>query len=296
MKREIFLAASLMGLSLFTAPLQASPLDAGTPNGAATAIESRYDITLMGMQIGVAQLKIALDGERYKADVWTRLTGLAGVMTEGKGAGSASGSLSGATVAPAAFAVTTASGSKSVSVRMALSDGVLRALKVTPPVPERSNRVPLRDEDTRGFIDPVSALLMPVAQSARAGDPAACNRTLPLFDGSARFDIPLSFVRAQKINGRAFSGTVAVCSGRYLPIAGHVPDRADTRFMENNRDIELWLAPTPDGRLFLPYRIAVRSPVGMVVIEATRFPGAAPRPERAPASRSAAARELQARN
>lgn len=285
------LLAGVWGLSLLCGPLQALPVHAAQAE-TDSAIETRYDVTLMGMQIGVARLKVALDGDRYKADVWTRLTGLAGVLTEGKGAGSASGSLSGSSVVPAAFAVTTASGNKSVSVRMALTEGSVRALKVNPPVPERKNRVPLRDGHTRNIVDPVSALLMPVAGGANAGDPAACNRTLPLFDGSARFDIPLSFARSQKINGRAFSGTVAVCSGRYRAIAGHVPDRADTKFMENNRDIEVWLAPSPDGRVFLPYRIAVRSPIGLVVIEATRFPGGAP----APGTPDGGSRQLRASN
>ncbi|MGV6875393.1 DUF3108 domain-containing protein [Pseudochelatococcus sp. B33] len=291
MMRQLFLAAGLMGLSLPAIPLQTA--EARADDRTAT-FESRYDVTLMGMQIGVAQLRFTLDGDRYKTEVWTRLTGLAGVMTDGKGAGSATGRLAGDTVRPATFAVTTASGNKSVSVRMALSEGTVRALKVTPPVPARQNRVPLRDADTRNIVDPVSALLMPVAGHAEAGDPAACNRTLPLFDGSARFDVPLSFVRAHKINGRAFSGTVSVCSGRYRSIAGHVPDRADIRFMENNRNIELWLAPAPGGRLFLPYRISVRSPIGLVVIEATRFPGGTATPDLAPASRSP--REQQASN
>lgn len=293
MMRQSFLAPVVVSLSLLTVFHHAT--EARADNGTAH-YESRYDITLMGMQIGVAQLRVALDGDRYKTDIWTRLTGLAGVMTDGKGAGSATGTLADGSVRPASFAVTTASGNRSVSVRMALNEGTVRALKVSPPVPERKGRVPLRDGDTRNIVDPVSALLMPVGGRANAGDASACNRTLPVFDGSARFDIPLSFARAQKINGRAFSGTVAVCSGRYRPIAGHVPDRADTRFMENNRDIELWLAPSPDGKLFLPYRIAVRSPVGLVVIEATRFPGGSPRPDLTPAPPAASPRELRASN
>ncbi|MBB3810699.1 DUF3108 domain-containing protein [Pseudochelatococcus contaminans] len=298
MMRHLMLAAGCLSPLFFTAPMQQA--EARTADSAAASensqLETRYDVTLMGMQIGVARLNVAVDGNRYKADVWTRLTGLAGVMTDGKGAGSASGSLSGAAVVPASFAVTTASGNRSVSVRMALADGSVRALKVSPPVPNRKDRIALRDGDTRNIVDPVSALLMPVAGKALAGDPAACNRTLPLFDGSARFDIPLSFARAQKINGRAYSGTVAVCSGRYLPISGHVANREDIRFMENNRDIEVWLAPSPDGRLFLPYRIAVRSPIGQVVIEATRFPGGAPKPDLVTPTSATEKRQLRASN
>lgn len=264
---KIVAAAGFAALALLCGNTQAAEIPADQ-----SALESHYNITLMGMQIGAAQLKANIVDESYKIDVWTRLTGLAGVMTGGKGAASASGSLSGATVIPAKFAVTTATGDKSVSVRMALSDGTPQAIKITPPLPERKNRIVLRSEDTRNVIDPVSALLMPVTGKAIAGDPAACERTLPLFDGSVRFDVPLSFTRTQKINTRAYAGPVTVCSVRYRPIAGHVPNRPETTFMENNRDIEIWLVPSPDGRLFLPYRIAVRSPLGQVVIEATSFP------------------------
>ncbi|MFC0220313.1 hypothetical protein FHS82_003770 [Pseudochelatococcus lubricantis] len=277
------LAARLAAAGILASPCAALPAWAAEADSGG-AFESRYDITLMGMQVGVAQLKASVAGDRYKVELWTRLTGLAGVMTGGKGAASSSGTVAGAMVRPAKFAVTTASGDRSVSVRMALADGAVRALKVSPPIPERKQRIPLREGDMRDIVDPVSALLMPVAGSVAAGDPAACNRTLPLFDGSARFDVPLSFVRAQKINGRAYAGTIAICSGRYKPISGHVPGRPDTDFMENNRDIEVWLAPAVEGRLFLPYRISVRSPLGLVVIEATRFPGGLPdtAPQRTP--------------
>jgi hypothetical protein len=44
--------------------------------------------------------------------------------------------------------------------------------------------------------------------------------------------------------------------------------------MAENRDIEAWLAPIPGTQLVAPWRIAVRSEIGMVVIEATRFDGA----------------------
>lgn len=275
MKRRDFskfiAAAGFAAIALFYSHVQAAEV---LTNQA--PLEGRYNITLMGMQIGIAQLKANVLDENYKIDVWTRLTGLAGVMTGGKGAASASGSLSGASVKPAKFAVTTATGDKSVSVRMVLSGGSLQALKITPPLPERKQRIALRNEDTRNVIDPVSALLMPAAGRARAGDPSACDRTLPLFDGSVRFDIPLSFLRTQQISSHAYSGNVTVCAGRYRPIAGHVPNRPETTFMENNRDIEVWLAPSPDERLYIPYRISVRSPLGLVVIEASQFPS---RPE-----------------
>ncbi len=43
--------------------------------------------------------------------------------------------------------------------------------------------------------------------------------------------------------------------------------------MAENRDIQAWLAPVAGTNLVAPYRISVRSEIGMVVIEATRFAG-----------------------
>lgn len=268
MRHSVFRKVVMTGLAL-------AVFCSTAPARAAGDIDAHYAVSLMGMRIGVAQMKAQLRQERYKIDMWVKLTGLAGVVTGGKGAASASGTVAGDSVKPGAFAVTTASGDKSISVRMALSNGNVRAVAIDPPPPDRPGRIPLRDSDKLGIIDPVSALLMPVASSVQPGDPAACNRTIPVFDGASRFDIPLNFARMETISGMAYQGVIAVCTGRYTPISGHQPDRADMKFMAGNRDIEVWLAPAGSNRLFIPYRIAVRSPIGLVTIEATRFPGGA---------------------
>ena len=53
--------------------------------------QASYGVTLIGLPIGTAQVTAALDPGRYKIEVQARLTGLAGMVTGGKGAGSASG-------------------------------------------------------------------------------------------------------------------------------------------------------------------------------------------------------------
>jgi hypothetical protein len=68
-----------------------------------------------------------------------------------------------------------------------------------------------------------------------------------------------------------YKGPVAVCAVRYVPIAGHRPDRPGTKFMAENKSMELWLAPVEAERILLPYRVSVRTMIGTTVIEASEF-------------------------
>ena len=68
-----------------------------------------------------------------------------------------------------------------------------------------------------------------------------------------------------------YSGPVIVCNARYLPVAGHRPDRPGTQFMSDNRDLSVWLAPVEGTRVLMPIRISVRTMMGTSVIEATRW-------------------------
>jgi hypothetical protein len=109
---------------------------------------------------------------------------------------------------------------------------------------------------------------MPAAYEGPVLSPAACNRTLPVFDGYTRFDIQLSFAGMRVVKAKGYSGEVAVCSARYKPVSGHRPNRQSTKFMADNKNMEVWLMPIEGARALAPYRISVATMVGSVVIEA----------------------------
>ena len=73
--------------------------------------------------------------------------------------------------------------------------------------------------------------------------PAACNREIPIFDGYTRFDINLTYVGERSAKAKGYDGPVAVCAARYVPISGHRSERPATKFMAENKDLEVWLAP-----------------------------------------------------
>jgi hypothetical protein len=230
-----------------------------------------YAISLAGIPLGYADLATTLEGSKYKMQVGARLTGLAGMLTGGRGAATAAGAIAGTQPVPATFAVTSRSTSDQRTVRMGLAGGGVSAVEITPPLDEKLDRVPLKESHKRGVLDPVSALLMPAASRGSVTDPGNCNRTLPVFDGAARFDVVLSYEQTAQIEKPGYSGPVLVCTARYVPIAGHRALRPSTQFMEDNRDMRVWLAPLEGSRLLVPLRIAVQTMVGMSVIEALQW-------------------------
>jgi hypothetical protein len=238
---------------------------------AAQSLKVDYGISLAGLPLGAADLATTVEGSKYKMQVSARLTGLAGMLTGGRGAASAEGALSRARPVPAAFAVTSRSSSDQRTVRMGLAGGSVASLEVSPPLDDKPDRVPLKDSHKRGVIDPVSALIMPVAGRGNPTDPSNCERTLPIFDGAARFDVVLSYQETRPVEVAGYAGPVLVCNARYLPIAGHRALRPSTKFMQDNREMQVWLAPVEGTRLLVPLRIAVQTMVGLSVIEASQW-------------------------
>jgi hypothetical protein len=268
------LARVVAGVSVLMAllPVAAAAQDGPSPQSASQPWRATYAVSLIGLPIGTANVTAALDLQRYKVEVQARLTGLAGMVTGGRGAGSASGALAAGRVQSAGYAASGTNGRESRTVRMALSAGQATAIEIVPPIVKKPDAVPVEDGHRRGITDPVSALLMSVPAGKDPASPAACDRTIAIFDGNARYDIALSFSSVKQVQSKSYTGPVAVCSARYVPISGHRNNRA-TRFMAENREIEAWLAPV-GGQLVAPYRISVRSEIGTVVIEATRFEAA----------------------
>lgn len=235
-----------------------------------SAIAVDYGINLAGLPIGTARLAGAFDGPRYRMDVSATLTGLVGAITGGQGSAQSSGLL-GAGPQPNSFAIASRTANAGIAVRMALRQGNVVQSEVTPPLIDMEDRVPVTAANKRGIMDPASALLMPAQARGEITDPENCNRTLPVFDGATRFNVVLSYAETRAVEKPGYSGPVLVCNARYQAIAGHRPDRPGVRFMEENRDMSVWLAPVEGTRVLLPIRISVRTTIGTNIIEATRW-------------------------
>ena len=97
----------------------------------------------------------------------------------------------------------------------------------------------------------------------------------------------MSFKRMDKVKAeKGYQGPVVVCSVQFTPLAGHIPTRAVIKYLVELKDMEVWLAPVTGTRIVVPFRIAVPTPVGEAVLEATQFV-VSPASKAAPASAKA---------
>jgi hypothetical protein len=234
-------------------------------------IHATYHLSIIGLPIGTATATGALEPQHYKVDIGVKLSGIASLVSNAKGAATASGAIGRAGVAPAAYANTTANSTETRTVRMAMGGGAVRGLDISPPFIDPVGRVPVTENNKHNVVDPVSALIMTVPAGQPLIGPAACDRTIPVFDGFARYDVKLSFVRSQDVQVKGYSGPAAVCAARYVPIAGHRPQAKATQYMADNRQIETWLVPLERAHAVVPLRISIMTMAGMLVVDATEF-------------------------
>ena len=274
---------SALRLAAFSGALAASCITA-IPAAASDELRVGYSIRLLGMSMGTAGLNARISPTQYEAEMSAKLSGIASIVSNAQGGARSSGSIEQGRVLSRAYATASSNSKETRTVRMALNGGAVRSVEVVPPAPSHPDRIPVTDSHRRGVVDPLSAIFMPVRGNGNLIGPASCNRTIPIFDGYARFDVTLSFAGTQQVQSAAYSGPVAVCRVRYKAIAGH-RDRKQTRYMENNRQIEVWLMPVQSARVLTPYRIAVATQMGQLVIEATRVSVASAPGDRRSASR-----------
>lgn len=240
---------------------------------AAGDVVARYTISLAGLSLGKAALEGSLNGADYSLNVSSALTGIVGAVSKGRGAATARGNLANnGSVLTSGFSLSASNGKEDRTIQMAAASGSIRSVVIEPPFEDKAPeaRVPLKDQHKLNVLDPVSALIMPV-KGANPLDAANCDRRLPVFDGSQRFDVVLSYAGTRPVKANGYTGQALVCSARYVPVAGHRPDRRVTKFMVENKSMDTWLVPVNGGKQLIPYRISVKTMIGTAVIEADSF-------------------------
>ena len=242
-----------------------------TVNAHADVLHATYRVSLVGLPIGSVNLNAELSPTSYTIGADAKLTGLAKLFTNAHGASAGKGAIVQGRVSPATFATIASSSNMTRTIRMVLAGNAVTGIDISPPFQDKPDRVPLGPGDKRNIVDPVGAIILPAPASGPILSPAACNRTVAIFDGYTRFDVNLTYVGERTVSAKGYDGPVAVCAARYIPISGHGRDRPTTKFMADNKDLEVWLAPIASDHVLIPFRVSVRTMIGMTIIEAQEF-------------------------
>jgi hypothetical protein len=239
---------------------------------AQSKLEARYVATLAGVPVGRGSWVIEIGDDYFTAAASGATAGILRVFAAGQGTSAARGTMSGNHLVATAYASSIAANKRTDQVRIAISGGSVREFAVDPTPKPDPARVPLTDAHRRGVSDPMTASLTRMPGSGEPLSREACQRTVSVFDGRLRYDLKAEYKRMDKVKAeKGYQGAVVVCAVYFSPVAGHVPDRATIKYLAEQRDMEIWLAPIAGTRVLVPFRMSVPTPIGHGVLEATHF-------------------------
>jgi hypothetical protein len=247
-------------------------------------LDATYVVTLAGLPIGKGTWSIDIQDDQFNATANGATSGLLRVFASGQGNSAARGTIVNGQPMPSSYASSIVADKHSDEVRIQFSGGAVKEYVADPPTLPSPDRVPLTEAHRKGVSDPMTASMLRVPGNGDTFVPEACQRTLPIFDGRMRYDLQLVFKHLDKVKSeKGYQGTVVVCSVYFTPIAGHVPERSAIKYLAEQRDMEIWLAPIAGTRMMVPYRGSIPTPIGLGVLQASQFVSI-PRPPRSAAT------------
>lgn len=250
-------------------------------------LDARYTVTLAGIPIGKGAWVIDFADDHYTAAASGMTSGLLRVFASGQGSGASRGQVTNGTPIPAGFAASVTGDTKTDEVRMTLAGGHVKDFAFEPQPPPNPERVPLTEAHRRNVWDPMTGSIYRVPGRGEVLAPEACPRTISVFDGRMRYDLQTTFKRMDRVKAdKGYEGPAVVCAVQFVPIAGYVPSRAAIKYMVGQRDAEAWLVPIAGTRIVVPFRVAIPTPLGTGVMQASQFISTA-------GSRAAAAPRVQ---
>lgn len=259
-------AAALCTAVLTTAGIPAA--EAGDVN-----LKATYAISIAGLTVGRVDVKSSFDGNSYDAVIKGSTSGPSRIVSDASASMSGSGKFVGTKVLPANFQMVTLEGGFSTHVSISMRGGAVTAASALPPLIQADDRVPVTPQHKKDVVDPLGAFIVPLDRPGIPSGHRACARTVRVFDGWTRYDVPLYYKETKAIDGDAssYSGRIIVCGARFIPVAGHRSSRKAVQDMANNKRLEVWLAPVGTAPILVPYRILIGTDMGDLIVMATRF-------------------------
>jgi hypothetical protein len=235
-------------------------------------LDARYLVTLSGIPIGKGAWVIDIAERQFTAAASGATTGLLRVFSSGHGTSASRGFVVSGAPVPASFAASITSDKKTEEIRMTLGAGNVRDYEIAPEPRHDPNRVPVTDGHRRSVSDPMTASLVRVPGNGNPVGPQACRGPVSIFDGRIRYNLRFVYKRMEQVKAeKGYQGPTVVCAVYFEPVAGYIPSRPAIKYLTKQRDMETWLAPVAGTRVLVPFRVAIPTPIGLGVLQATQF-------------------------
>jgi hypothetical protein len=241
------------------------PAAAGDKDGFPARVDAVYRIAWNGMELGNFVFSSSVKNGEYTLRGNTKLSAVLGAFYW-SGFTQSLGTVTSGKPQPAAYAFSFEGSSKSGRIDMRFKKSAVSKVTSVPPIQPSPGRVPVTQAQLQGVLDPLSAVMAvtaPIGGKIAGVNP--CKRKIPIFDGKQRFDLVLSHLRNEKLDG----AVAYVCKVKYVPISGHKMNK-ETKFMASTNDIEIWLIPVDEAKIFVPYFVTLPTPVGAATITSAK--------------------------
>lgn len=255
--------AAACGIALLAAAVAATPASAADATWPSD-VSARYKLFFNGFDVGAYQFQSRFDGKAYAASSSAEVSAMFGAF-RWRGTIESRGTLAGNAAQPQTYQMNYKA-KKIGSVTLAFDKSGVKSVALVPAKPPHPDAVPIKPEQLKNVFDPMTSIL--TMTHASGGKP--CDKTIPVFDGKARFDLVLSYKGTEKIVDKKPSGQPAqlvVCNVKYVPVAGHKPKDFVNPWV-NYASIEIAFRPVPSANVYVPYRITVPTSIGAAVMSA----------------------------
>ncbi|KRA44637.1 DUF3108 domain-containing protein [Devosia sp. Root635] len=259
-------------IQLRLVPLAALAVFLSHPAGAAEVdARASYILTLGGINIAAMKVDLEDNGSRYTLDLSANVAGLGTLVASGTAKATSTGRSSGSSLLAEEFDLETRANGETFTVDVSFAGHDVSAFKVTPPIVDNYDRVPLERRHLTGVGDFLSAFVL----KGNGLDRSLCQRQAKIFTGVERFNIAMSYAGDDEATSprTGYQGPVVLCTVDYDPVSGHFTSSDITNYLADSDRIVIWYAPLGETGYFIPYRVLLGTDMGdlSMVLTEMRF-------------------------
>ena len=258
---------SLVALAALTIGLgpAATPPDASAQSGGTAKVATVYQVKVGRFNLGSFRVTANVQGGQYRMRGDGNFSVLTGLVFKWRGELSGAGRVTEAGPEPSTYSFNYTAGKRSERLRITFGPGFVQKVTVAPRRRTLPGTIPVRKEQLEGVLDPLSGVFLTARSANPNGDLSVCNQLLPVFDGTARFDLvlkPKKRIRVDNKGAGSYSGPAVICGVKFIPISGYRPNDPGIQALRRSNDIEVWLIPVRGTDMYVPYRIIMPTPAG----------------------------------
>lgn len=258
-------AFMLAALAMSSVSASADDHETDNASGQTSAFSAEYSGSVYILKVADISLSARLEPETYSSAATFQSGGLLRWFDDTDIVASVTGYRRDEGLAPYRYEHVNRSSNKGRVVGIDFPEGTA-VPDVNPPFGSMGDPA-ATDEERLGAMDPISVILSLVLSPPGAGE-SVCDRTLPIFDGKARYDLRFISLGQDDVRTRAYRGDALRCHAFIEPISGY--DEGDRPTQEEiARPVNIWFVEM-DG-IHVPVRFRAATQIGNISIEARRI-------------------------